>query len=103
MVGLAAKLLIPSRNNYSRVEGWPYASGKRCGQYEQPIIRLLVGACTTSRCMRRMSAVLASLSLPPSTSNRSTRFGHAPGIEQFSEPLFWQDFLFLGHLAHGLA
>ena len=41
--------------------------------------------------------------LSPCASDRPAWFGHAPGVEQFGEPLFREDFLFFGHLAHGLA
>ena len=45
----------------------------------------------------------ASRLLPACTPHRPAWFGHAPGIEQFSEPFFREDFLLFGHLAHGLA
>ena len=41
--------------------------------------------------------------LSPSTSHWPAWFGHAPGIEQFGEALFREDFLLFGHLTHGLA
>jgi len=41
--------------------------------------------------------------LPPCTSHWPAWLGHAPGVEQFGEALFREDFLFFGHLAHGLA
>ena len=41
--------------------------------------------------------------LPACASHWPAWFGHAPGVEQFGEPLFWEDFLFFGHLAHGFA
>ena len=45
----------------------------------------------------------ASRPLSTCASDRPAWFGHAPGVEQFGEPLFREDFLFFGHLAHGLA
>ena len=42
-------------------------------------------------------------SLSSRASYGSAGFSHAPGIEQFGEPLFREDVLFGGHLPHRLA
>ena len=61
-----------------------------------------------SRCVRvprarRIARPRVPYVLSTCASHWTSWLGHAPGVEQFGEPLFREDFLFFGHLAHGLA
>ncbi len=84
--------------------------GTGLGSEKTPLGR--AGSCTCARrrregylytCTFRKQGKLGPCPLSTCASDRPAWFGHAPGVEQFGEPIFWEDFLFFGHLAHGFA
>lgn len=86
-----------------RPTGMGAAEGGRAGSLADPHRARVERALIFRARSANKEDCQASCHLSPRVPDRSSWFSHAQGVEQFGEPLFREDFLFFGHLAHGLA